>query len=284
MSAPTGHAPALREPLRMKLGLGLVVAVFLGLVVVVPLAVVIITGFREGIGMWAHAATDPAVVDALELTLLVVLISVPINTFFGLAAAWAVTKHEFRGRGMLVALIDLPFSISPVITGLAFILLFSHSVVAPGLFGGWLIEHDLQVVFAIPGIVLATVFVTFPFVAREVIPAMEARGKDMELAALTLGASGWQTFWRVTLPSVKWAVFHGVVLATARAVGEFGAVSVVSGHRQSVMTATLRIEHLYNESGGHGFTAAFAVSSLLLAIAILTVVAKSLLTRLENRR
>jgi len=282
MSGATArHAPALADGPVAKAVLGLVTAVFLGFVLIVPLGVVLYYGFREGAEVWAASVTNREARQAIELTLLVVVVAVPINTFFGLAAAWALTKHEFRGRKTLIALIDLPFSVSPVISGMVFVLLFG----ANGLFGAWLLEHDLKIVFAVPGIVLATVFVTFPFVAREVIPAMQARGKDQELAALTLGASGWQTFRRVTLPSVKWAVFHGVVLCTARAVGEFGAVSVVSGHiRGETNTVPLYIEFLYNGHQQHSYTAAFAVSTVLLAVAILTIVAKVVLHRLESRR
>jgi len=281
MKPATTMGPALSESRLTKALLGVVAAGFLGLLLLVPLAIVLYTGFREGFDVWQAAVTHPDTRAALELTLLVVVIAVPINTFFGLAAAWALTKHEFRGRGFLLAMIDLPFSVSPVISGMVFVLLFGST----GVFGAFLMEHDIKIVFAVPGIVLATLFVTFPFVAREIIPAMDARGKDQELAALTLGASGWQTFWRVTVPNIKWALFHGVVLCTARAVGEFGAVSVVSGHIVGETNTTpLHIEYLYNGHEPHSYTAAFAVSTLLLALALLTIVAKYIIHRLESRR
>jgi sulfate transport system permease protein len=217
------------------------------------------------------ALVEPDAISAIKLTLLTAAITVPANMIFGLLAAWAITKFEFRGKSFLITLIDLPFSVSPVISGLVFVLLFGLQ----GWFGPWLQEHDLKVVFAVPGIVLATMFVTFPFVARELIPIMQEQGTEEEEAAFTLGASGWQTFWRVTLPNVKWALLYGVLLCNARAMGEFGAVSVVSGHiRGHTNTMPLHVEILYNE---YNFVAAFAVASLLALLAIVTLILKSVL-------
>lgn len=241
---------------------------FLTLFLLLPLLAVFTEALRKGISVYLASFDDADAFAAIRLTLLVAAISVPCNLVFGLAAAWAIARFEFRGKQLLVTLIDLPFAVSPVVSGLIYILLFG----AHGWFGAWLAEHDIQLIFAVPGIVLATIFVTFPFVAREVIPLMQEQGSDEELAANTLGANGWQTFFRVTLPNVKWAVLYGVILSNARAMGEFGAVSVVSGHiRGQTNTLPLHIEILYNE---YNFVAAFAMASLLALLAVLTLVLK----------
>lgn len=243
---------------------------FVALFLILPLAVVFRTALREGLGVWFASLTDRYTLHAIDLTLTAALIAVPLNALFGLAAAWAVTRHDFPGKRLLVTLIDIPFAVSPVIAGMMFVLLFG----ANSALGPWLVENDLRVVFAVPGIVLATTFVTFPFVARELIPLMQAQGRDAELASVTLGASGWQTFWYVTLPRVRWALFYGTVLCTARALGEFGAVSVVSGHiRGHTNTVSLHVEVLYNE---YHTAAAFSVATLLVLVAVLTLGAKSL--------
>lgn len=244
---------------------------FLLLNLALPLAIVFAEAFRKGIGAYAAAITDPDARSALKLTLTVAAIAVPINIGFGLAASWAIAKFDFRGRSLLVTLIDLPFSVSPVVSGLIFVLVFG----AQGWFGPWLRAHDMQVIFAVPGIVLATIFVTFPFVARELIPLMEEQGREEEEAALSLGASPLATFFKVTLPNIRWGLLYGVLLCNARAMGEFGAVSVVSGHiRGRTNTMPLHIEILYNE---YNFVAAFAVASLLAGLALVTLVVKSLL-------
>jgi sulfate transport system permease protein len=248
-----------------------VALVFLGLFLALPLLVVFVQALSKGIGTYLLAVADPMALAAIKLTLTVAAIAVPCNLVFGVAAAWAIAKFEFRGKSTLITLIDLPFAVSPVIAGLIFILLFgSH-----GWFGGVLRAHHIRVVFAVPGIVLATVFVTFPFIARELIPVMQAQGKDDEETALSLGATGWQTFWRVTLPNIRWGLLYGVLLCNARAMGEFGAVSVVSGHiRGQTNTMPLHVEILYNE---YNYTAAFAVASLLALLALLTLAGKSFL-------
>jgi sulfate transport system permease protein len=242
---------------------------FLGVMLVVPLAAVFAEAFRKGVGAYLGALADPAALAAIKLTLLVAAIAVPANLVFGLAASWAIAKFTFVGKNLLLTLIDLPFAVSPVIAGLIYVLVFGLQ----GWLGPWLQEHDLHVIFAVPGIVLATVFVTFPFVARELIPLMQEQGAEEEQAALVLGATGLQTFWRVTLPNVKWALLYGVVLCNARAMGEFGAVSVVSGHiRGKTNTIPLHVEILYNE---YNFVAAFAVASVLVLLALVTLAAKS---------
>jgi sulfate transport system permease protein len=247
--------------------IGLTLA-FMTLFLFIPLATVFVEALKKGWGVYLAAITEPDALSAIRLTLLAAAISVPLNLVFGVAAAWAVAKFEFRGKSTLLTLIDLPFSVSPVIAGLIYVLVFGLQ----GWFGEWLRDHDLKVIFAVPGIVLATVFVTFPFVARELIPLMQAQGTDQEEAALVLGASGWQTFWRVTLPNVKWALLYGVILCNARAMGEFGAVSVVSGHiRGQTNTMPLHIEIVYNE---YQFAAAFAVASLLAGLALVTLALK----------
>jgi sulfate/thiosulfate transport system permease protein len=261
---------------RLRLGLSrlLLIAValaFLSLFLLMPLLVVFVQALTKGVGAYVTAISDPNAWAAIRLTLLVAALAVPFNLVFGVSAAWAIAKFEFRGKSTLITLIDLPFAVSPVIAGLTFILLFgSH-----GWFGGYLRLHHIRVVFAVPGIVLATIFVTFPFIARELIPVMQAQGRDDEETALSLGATGWQTFWRVTLPNIRWGLMYGVLLCNARAMGEFGAVSVVSGHiRGLTNTMPLHVEILYNE---YNYTAAFAVASLLALLALLTLAGKSFL-------
>ncbi len=246
-----------------------VTLLFLSLFLFIPLAAVFTEAFRKGAHTYFAAITEPDALSAIKLTLIAAVIAVPLNLVFGLAAAWAIAKFEFKGKSFLVTLIDLPFAVSPVIAGLIYVLMFGLQ----GWFGEWLSEHDFKIVFAIPGIVLATIFVTFPFVARELIPLMQAQGKEDEEAALVLGASGWQMFWRVTLPNIKWGLLYGVILCNARAMGEFGAVSVVSGHiRGLTNTMPLHVEILYNE---YNYAAAFAVASLLALLALLTLALKS---------
>jgi sulfate/thiosulfate transport system permease protein len=245
--------------------------IFLGVFLVMPLLVVFVQALSKGLHVYAAAVTEPMAWAAVKLTLLVAMIAVPLNLIFGTAASWAIAKFEFRGKSTLITLIDLPFAVSPVIAGLVFILIFGTH----GWFGGFLRAHHIRVVFAVPGIVLATVFVTFPFIARELIPVMQSQGKADEETALSLGATGWQTFWRVTLPNIRWGLLYGVLLCNARAMGEFGAVSVVSGHIRGLTdTLPLHVEILYNE---YNYTAAFAVASLLALLALLTLAGKSLL-------
>jgi sulfate/thiosulfate transport system permease protein len=261
------------DPAPMRYAIIGVAIAFLALFIVVPLVNVFAQAFAKGLSAYVAAIQDPDALAAIGLTLIAALISVGLNVVFGVIAAWAITKYEFRGKSLLITIIDLPFSVSPVIAGLVFVLLFG----AQGILGPWLQAHDVRIIFALPGIVLATVFVTFPFVARELIPLMREQGTQEEEAALSLGASGLYTFFRVTLPNVKWALLYGVLLCNARAMGEFGAVSVVSGHvRGETNTMPLHIEVLYNE---YHFTAAFAVASLLALLALVTLVAKELLER-----
>ena len=244
---------------------------FLGFFLLLPLVAVFSEGLKDGLGAFGAAIVTADAWAAIRLTLLIAAISVPLNVVFGLAASWAITKYSFPGKSLLITLIDLPFSVSPVVSGLIFVLLFG----AHGYLGPWLAEHDLKIIFAVPGIVLATVFITFPFVARELIPLMMEQGKDDEEAAISLGATGWQTFRRVTLPNIRWGLLYGVLLCNARAMGEFGAVSVVSGHiRGETNTMPLHVEILYNE---YDFVGAFAVASLLACLALVTLVAKSVL-------
>jgi sulfate/thiosulfate transport system permease protein len=265
--------PRLTEARPLRWLLTALVLAYLGLFLVVPLLAVFTQAMARGIAVYWAAISDPAALAAIRLTLLTAAIAVPLNALFGLMAAWAIAKFEFRGKRLLITLIDLPFSVSPVISGMIFVLLFG----ARGIFGPWLVAHDLKIIFAVPGIILVTLFVTFPFVARELIPLMQAQGTDEEEAALTLGASGWQTFWRVTLPNVKWGLLYGVILCNARAMGEFGAVSVVSGHIRGVTnTLPLHVEILYNE---YQFAGAFAVASLLCLLALVTLVAKIAIER-----
>jgi sulfate transport system permease protein len=243
---------------------------FLSVFLIVPLASVFTEALNKGVGLYYAAITNVEARSAIRLTLLTAAIAVPFNLVFGLAASWAITRFEFRGKNLLTTLIDLPFAVSPVIAGMIYVLLFG----AQGWFGGWLTEHNIKIIFAVPGIVLATVFVTFPFVARELIPVMEASGADEELAAITLGATGWQTFFRITLPKVRWGLIYGVIICNARAMGEFGAVSVVSGHiRGLTNTMPLYVEILYND---YNFTASFAVASLLTSLALVTLLVKRL--------
>ena len=244
---------------------------FLGLMLVIPLLTVFTEAFRKGIDAYFHSFSNAYVIQAIKLTLITAIIAVPLNLIFGVCASWAIAKYSFFGKSFLVTLIDLPFAVSPVISGLIYVLIFG----AQGWFGHWFIDHDIQIIFAVPGIVLATIFVTFPFVARELIPLMQEMGNDEEQAALILGASGFQTFWKVTLPNIKWGLLYGVILCNARAMGEFGAVSVVSGHIQGVTnTMPLQIEVLYND---YNFVAAFATATLLAILALLTLVLKFIL-------
>jgi sulfate transport system permease protein len=246
---------------------------FLGLFLLCPLAIIFHESFSKGIEFYFKSISDPGALQAVELTLITVLIAIPANLIFGLMSSWAIAKFKFKGRNLLITLIDLPFSISPVISGMIYVLLFGLQ----GWFGPWLIANDFQIIFAVPGIVLATMFVTFPFVARELIPIMEEQGNDQEMAALSLGASGWQTFWRITLPRAKWGLLYGVILCNARAMGEFGAVSVVSGHiRGKTNTLPLYIEILYNE---YNYVAAFSVASLLALLALITLIIKHLVEK-----
>ena len=243
---------------------------FLTAFLFVPLAAVFTEAFAEGFDAYLQAVAEPEAWNAIRLTLVTALVVVPLNLVFGVAAAWALARFEFRGRRILIALIELPFAVSPVVSGLVFVLLFG----AQGFVGPWLAERDIRIIFAVPGIVLATLFVTVPFVARELIPVLEEQGAEAEEAALALGASGWQMFWRVTLPNIRWGLLYGVVLLTARAIGEFGAVSVVSGHvRGQTNTVPLHVEILYNE---YNFSAAFAVASLLTTLALVTLVVRSI--------
>jgi sulfate transport system permease protein len=260
---------ATRDPVWVK---GIVLFLALGfflLFLLMPLIAVFVEGLRRGWALYLNALVEPDAMAAMRLTLTTAAIAVPLNMLFGVAAAWAITKFDFRGKQLLITMIDLPFSVSPVIAGLIFVLVFG----AQGWFGPWLSEHGIKVIFAVPGIVLATIFVTFPFVARELIPLMQAQGRDEEEAALVLGASGWQMFRKVTLPNIRWALLYGVILCNARAMGEFGAVSVVSGHiRGQTNTMPLHVEILYNE---YQFAAAFAVASLLALLALVTLVVKA---------
>ena len=265
------RASHLREPTVVKVLLILLAFAYVALMLLLPLGAVLAQAFAKGWQAWLAAVTEPDARSAIWLTLLVAAIAVPLNMIFGIAAAWAVAKHDFRGKTVLITLIDLPFSVSPVVSGLVFVLLFG----AQGWFGAWLQAHDIEIIFALPGIVLATVFVTFPFVARQLIPLMISQGRAGEEAALTLGASGWQMFWRVTLPNIRFGLLYGVLLCNARAMGEFGAVSVVSGHiRGETNTMPLHVEVLYNE---YNFVAAFAVASLLALLALVTLALKSAL-------
>lgn len=260
---------ATRESAWVRRTILAVALTFFVLFLVLPLAAVFVEALRKGLETYWAALTEPDALSAVRLTLLTAVIAVPLNLVFGVTAAWAVAKFDFRGKHLLITLIDLPFSVSPVIAGLIYVLLFG----AHGWFGPWLAEHDIEIIFAVPGIVLATVFVTFPFIARELIPLMQAQGREEEEAAVVLGANGWQTIWYVTLPNIKWGLLYGVILCNARAMGEFGAVSVVSGHiRGLTNTLPLHVEILYNE---YNFAAAFAVASLLALLALVTLALKS---------
>ena len=263
---------ALREPVPVRWLLIAVTLAFLGVFLLLPLITVFVQALAQGVATYARALSDDDTLASIRLTLLTAAIAVPLNTLFGVAAAWAIAKFEFRGKNLLTTLIDLPFSVSPVIAGMVFVLLFGSR----GWFGPWLSEHDIKIVFALPGIVLATTFVTFPFVARELIPLMQSQGTDEEQAALTLGAGGLRTFWHVTMPNIRWGLFYGVLLCNARAMGEFGAVSVVSGHiRGLTNTLPLQVEALYSDPGE--YSAAFAVSSLLALLGFVTLMLKNFL-------
>ena len=277
-AAEPAYTPkAITEPVWLKITLIAIALAFSLLFLLIPLAVVFTEAFKKGWQTYLLAISDPDALSAIRLTLMTAAIAVPANLIFGVAASWAIAKFEFRGKSFLLTLIDLPFSVSPVISGLIYVLLFG----AHGWFGAWLMEHDIQILFAVPGIVMATVFVTFPFVARELIPLMQTQGNEEEEAALVLGASGWRTFWYVTLPNIKWGLLYGVILCNARAMGEFGAVSVVSGHiRGETNTMPLQVEILYNE---YNFAAAFAVASLLAFLALVTLALKSFIEWRINR-
>ena len=262
---------ATTEPAWVRWTLISIALVFLGFFLFVPLVAVFTYALEKGVWVYLAAIRDPVALAAVRLTLLTAAICVPLNLIFGVMAAWAIAKFEFPGKNLLTSLIDLPFAVSPVVSGLIFVLLFGLQ----GFFGHYLADRDIKIIFAVPGIALATLFVTFPFVARELIPLMQAQGTEEEEAAMVLGASGWQTFWRITLPNIKWGLLYGVILCNARAMGEFGAVSVVSGHVRGVTnTMPLHVEILYNE---YNFTAAFAVASLLACLALVTLAAKSAL-------
>jgi sulfate transport system permease protein len=268
---PASAAPAVGESRGIRMLLIAISVVFLAIFLLAPLAVVFAEAFAQGVGAYFNSFTNPDTLAAIRLTLLAAAIAVPCNLLFGVCAAWAIGKFEFFGKSALISLIDLPFSVSPVVAGLTYVLLFG----AQGALGPWLSAHNVHVIFAVPGIVLATIFVTFPFIARELLPLMAAQGNDEEEAALTLGANGLQTFFKVTLPNVKWALLYGVILCNARAMGEFGAVAVVSGKiRGQTNTMPLQVEILYNE---YAFTAAFAVASLLALLALVTLALKTLL-------
>ncbi len=267
----TGESPVVRWTLTA------VALVFLAFTLLLPLALVFHLAVSKGLGAYWEAITEPDALSAARLTLLIAVIAVPINLIFGVAAAWCIAKFSFPGRNLLLTLIDLPFAVSPVISGMIFVLLFG----AHGWIGPWLIAHDIKLIFAVPGIVLATTFVTSPFVARELIPLMQEQGTEEEEAALVLGASGWQTFFRVTLPNIKWGLLYGLILCNARAMGEFGAVSVVSGHiRGETNTLPLHVEILYNE---YAFAASFAVASVLTLLALVTLALKTLVERQQQR-
>ena len=270
--------PNITEPRWLqRLLIGIALA-FLLLMLVIPLAAVFYEALREGWQTYLESLTNPEARAAIRLTLIAAAIVVPVNAVLGIAMAWLLTRFDFRGKQLFTTLLDLPFSVSPVVAGLMFVMLFgAHTAL-----GGWLEAWGVQIIFAIPGIILATLFVTFPFVARELIPLMQAQGESEEQAALILGANGWQMFWRITLPNIKWALLYGLILTNARAMGEFGAVSVVSGHiRGETNTIPLLVEILYNE---YRFTAAFALSSLLAVLAIATLVLQDILTRIQNRK
>lgn len=260
---------ATREPVWVRYTLLSLALIFFLSCLILPLILVFVEAFKQGVAVYFQALINPDTLSAVKLTLLTAAIAVPLNVVFGVAAAWSVAKFNFRGKSILTTLIDLPFSVSPVIAGLMLVLIFGTQ----GWMGNWFLDHDIKILYAVPAIVLATVFITVPFVARELIPLMEAQGTEEEEAAIVLGASGWQTFWKVTLPNIKWGLIYGVILYNARAMGEFGAVSVVSGHiRGETNTLPLHVEILYNE---YTFSAAFAVSSLLALLAIVTLILKT---------
>ena len=266
--AQSVRRPFLSEPRWIRVLLTAVALVFLASFLALPIAMVLAQALKKGLAFYLHALSEPDALSAIRLTLIVAGVTVPLNLLFGVAASWAITKFDFRGKKFLITLIDLPFSVSPVISGLIFVLLFG----AQGRLGEWLGDHNVRIIFSVPGIIIATIFVTFPFIARELIPLMQAQGNEEEYAAVTLGANGWQTFWKVTLPNIKWGLLYGIILCNARAMGEFGAVSVVSGHiRGLTNTIPLHVEILYNE---YNFTAAFAVASILMLLAFVTLALK----------
>ena len=278
MSSASRHTPVTQEPRWLRYTLITVAIVYLALFLLVPLISIFYEALRQGVAVYWAAMTEPDALSAIRLTVWVAAIALPLNAVFGMAAAWAVTKFDFRGKSILLTLIDLPFSVSSVIAGLALVLVYG----ANGWVGGWLESHGVQIIFAVPGIVLATIFTTFPFVARELIPLMQQQGTAEEEAARLLGANGWQIFWRITLPNIKWALLYGLILVNARAMGEFGAVSIVSGHiRGSTNTMPLHIEVAYNE---YQFAAAFAMASLLAMLALLTLVLKYVVERLHPKQ
>ena len=269
---------ATREPNWVRYSLLSVALIFFLSCLILPLILVFVEAFKQGMGVYLQALVHPDTLSAVKLTLLTAAIAVPLNVVFGVAAAWCVAKFNFRGKSLLTTIIDMPFSVSPVIAGLMIVLIFGTQ----GWFGEWFMDHDIKVLYAVPAIVLATIFITVPFVARELIPLMEAQGTEEEEAAIVLGASGWQTFWKVTLPNIKWGLIYGVILCNARAMGEFGAVSVVSGHiRGETNTLPLHVEILYNE---YTFSAAFAVSSLLALLAIVTLILKTWVELRQDRQ
>ena len=271
ISRSTGESRAVRWTLTA------IALSFLALMLVLPLLLVFTEALAKGLPVYWEAITEPDALSAAKLTLLIASIAVPVNLVFGVAAAWCISKFEFPGKHVLITIIDLPFAVSPVISGMIFVLLFG----AHGWFGAWLEEHDIQIIFAVPGMVLATTFVTAPFIARELIPLMQEQGTEEEEAAIVLGADGWQTFWRVTLPNIKWGLLYGLILCNARAMGEFGAVSVVSGHiRGETNTLPLHVEILYNE---YAFAASFAVASVLTLLALVTLILKSLVEWRQRR-
>jgi len=269
---------ALQDPSWVKWSLIVITISFITLFICIPLGLVIFQAFSKGLTAYWSALSQPDTLSAIKLTLIVALVTVPLNTVFGVSAAWAITRFDFKGKSFLTTLIDLPFSVSPVISGLIFVLLFG----AQGWFGEWLMEHDVKIIFAVPGIVLATLFITFPFVARQLIPLMQEMGNQEEEAALSLGASGWKTFWAITVPNIKWALLYGVLLCNARAMGEFGAVSVVSGHiRGLTNTLPLHVEVSYND---YDVVGAFASASILAALAIVTLILKTALEWKQSNR
>jgi sulfate transport system permease protein len=269
---------ATRDPTWVKWAILGIALSFFAIFIFLPLVAVFVEAFRKGWTTYYRALIEPDALSAIRLTLMAAAIAVPLNVIFGISAAWAIAKYQFRGKQLLTTLIDLPFSVSPVVAGLIYVLVFG----AQGWFGSWLGDHDIKVIFAVPGIVLATIFVTFPFVARELIPLMESQGPEEEEAAVVLGASGWQTFRRITLPNIKWGLLYGIILCNARAMGEFGAVSVVSGHiRGQTNTLPLHVEILYNE---YNFAAAFAVASLLALLALMTLVLKTVIEWRASRQ
>ena len=269
MHSPTASHRHTTESRGLRIMLIGAALIFLGIFLFVPLAAIFTEALRKGWDVYGQSLIDADAVAAIKLTLLIAALCIPLNLLFGIAAAWCIAKFNFKGKSLLITLIDLPFSVSPVVAGLVYVLIFG----AHGWFGEWLMAHDIKIIFALPGMILATLFVTFPFIARELIPLMQAQGQEEEQAAIVLGASGWQTFWRITLPNIKWGLLYGVILSNARAMGEFGAVSVVSGHiRGQTNTIPLQVEILYNE---YNFVAAFALASILALLGLVTLAIKT---------